>query len=319
MKVKFIHSKIRIRADQNLDMPKPEHPYGSQFHTLNFTSTDDNGNITPVKAISPNTPEWDHADGLVNKHFDGKLGLHDLAKSYSMPEMKNQNLNISVKRPNHYQKSPTVNADYMGQSKNGKFFSFDLEHGRDENNNHSINWHNMENENKSEPHLMDLMSQTLPLAEKGNIKNIDTTACSDRTGMMNGGHTWANLGFGFKHPLDISRVQRNLNSTLHRLKIKTEEPIEEITNQINSATHPFQLKDAARLTALAHRRAYKNENDMSKYEEPLNAHRAWNQAVTGDKYAGASYEGRMNLDPNDIGYQRMMQFMQHHRNGARRE
>lgn len=318
MKVKFIHGKIRIRADQNLALPKPEHPYGSEAHTLNFASMDENGQYTPLGVVSPNTPEWDHADGLVNKHFGGKLGLHDLAKSYSIPGMQNQNLSLTLRQPNQYQPHPStsISADYLGESKNGKNFGFDLTHGRDDHNNHSIYWNNMNNQDKSEPHLMSLMSQSLPLAQKGDIKNIDTTASSDRNGMMNGGHTWANLGFGFKDSSYLPFVKNNLNGMLSRLRGKTGESTKDIENQVNSATHPFQLKDAARLTALAHRRAYKNENDMTKYEEPLSAHHAWNQATTGDRWAGATFEGRLNLDPNDIGYQRMMRFMQHHRNGA---
>ena len=301
MKVKFFGNKINIKlADLTPGLPsstisEPDHEYGTGLGSPSHVCFNS-------EYLNRDTPEWDDADKKIKSHFGGKIGLHDLASAYHIPGMKNQDLNISHFDNGDFSYKPSININYNGKSSNSdERFRYSLSHDIEDDGKHSVHWGWMGNKDlhggdKGDSSMLPkLMKRLTPVYKKAGINHIDTEAAGGSC--MNGNHTWATMGFGFRpalhnssEPYDLAMAKREAYYQTKNLGIDNDE----MKEKINSATHPFHFQEIAKKIA--------NSPENRKNSLNYNGREMYNKMVP-------DFDARLSMDPNDVGHQKLQKFL----------
>jgi hypothetical protein len=272
------------KADANLP-----HPYGlgDPNHILTKPGI-------PDKKLEQNTPDWDNLNSRISEGFGGKTGLHDIASAYHIPGMERQKLNVSsgINNPNEF--FVNYQGTYPGAAL-GQNFRLSTGHGINHRGEHAVNWDFLGNQTGNPNALGHFIRQAFPAYQKMGVHHIDTDAYGENE-KMNGNHTWSSLGFDFADPNHRENTRHNALQSIAAHGNNDEN----LRGQALAATHPFHFQHIAR--------------QLSKNTPDLNAKQHFNKMLKhpysiDDNPNYGSFEARLNMDPQDAGYQRFQNYL----------
>lgn len=309
--MRFVGVNRIILANSVIDaMPSLQHDYGKNAEhklTVGFGDSDllpfqKNDNMSRYDGLKIGSPEWEQFDNHIARTMGDsskpRVGLHDFAAAHNIPGMHHQTLAVTPFQDGR------LHTQYWGApDKHSPAFYYDMTYKRDPSGRPAIDWEMMRNESKNPALLSKFMKRAVPFWQRAGIHHVDTNAVSNDgtdgySERMNGGMTWGNLGFGFQDPREAEKARTELHGML-----KQHYPEDVIHQEMGGMQYPYDFINRLRRLNKEHptgQRIAQLYNGLMK------------RAGIGNLNPKSDYfgfSGRLNLDPRDRGYQRMMSFM----------